>query len=330
MRYGLSGPRTGRGNPLTPSGRFFDVSRSPGWRSIRIPATDHPNLLEGREVIPGGVTLEFAERMAVEYGEESGVYRARVAGEFPDESEDALCARSWIDAAVERWESGEMESKTDHEPVVLSLDPARFDPDASVLIVMQGPVVREILSWTKKGLNETTGRVLTKLDEVGSAIVVVDEPGLGGGVIDRLAEQGVEVVSYNGGRRAELVPNPERFRNRRAAAYWMLRQRLEDGELALPPNDQLADELTTIRWRVNSSGQIALEAKDRVRERLGRSPDTADALAAAVWVQLAAATPEPWSEVVLGPMGDPLGFFAEDDSYVVDDDLEAGWTPVRW
>ncbi len=291
------------GNPLIPSGRFFDVSRSEGWRAIRIPATDHPNLLEGQEVIPGGVTLEFAERMAAEYGEESGVYRARVEGEFPDESEDALCARSWIDAAVERWESGEMESEADREPVVLSLDPARFGPDASVLVVMQGPMVREIVSWTKKGLNETTGRLLTKLDEVGSAIVVVDEPGLGGGVIDRLAEQGVDVVAYNGGRRAELVPNPERFRNRRAAAYWMLRQRLEDGDLALPPDDRLADELTTIRWKVNSSGQIQLEPKDRVRERLGRSPDTADALAAAVWVQVAASAPVPTTEIVWDPTG---------------------------
>ena len=32
-------------------------------------------------MIPGGVTLEFADRMAAEYGEDSGVYRARVAGE---------------------------------------------------------------------------------------------------------------------------------------------------------------------------------------------------------------------------------------------------------
>jgi hypothetical protein len=249
------------GNPLSPSGKFFEVSRSEGWKSIRIPATDHPNLLEGREMIPGGVTLEFAERMAAEYGEESGVYRARVAGEFPDESEDALCARSWIDAAVERWTSGELDGKARTEPTVLSLDPARFGPGASVLVVMQGHVVREIVTWNKKGLNETAGRVLTKLDEVGPAMVVVDEPGLGGGVIDRLAEQGIEVVAYNGGRRAEMVPNPDRFRNRRAAAYWMLRQRLEDGDLALPPDERLADELTTIRWRVNSSGQIGPESR---------------------------------------------------------------------
>jgi hypothetical protein len=169
------------------------------------------------------------------------------------------------------------------------------------------------VSWTKKGLNETTGRLLTKLDEVESAIIVVDEPGLGGGVIDRLEEQGVAVNAYNGGRRPEFLPNPNRFLNLRAAAYWMLRQRLEDGELALPPDDRLADELTTIRWRVNSSGQIALEPKDRVRERLGRSPDAADALAAAVWVQEAASAPVPSAEIVW----DPAGLFSGPDDWAV-------------
>ncbi len=159
---------------------------------------------------------------------------------------------------------------------------------------------------------------------------MVDEPGIGGGIIDRLQEQGIPVTAYNGGRKAELVANPERFVNRRAVAFWTLRRRLEDGTLALPADDDLADELTSIRWKVQSDGKIAIELKDRVRQRLGRSPDKADALAAAVWVQLAASTPEPWSEVVLGTMGDPCGFFAEDDNLVIDEDLAAGWEPVRW
>ena len=74
-------------------------------------------------------------------------------------------------------------------------------------------------------------------------------------------------------------------------------------------------------------GQIALEAKDRVRERLGRSPDTADALAAAVWVQEAAPAPVPTTEIVW----DPSGLFTEPPpGYVVDEDREAGWQPVRW
>ena len=37
------------GNPLEPSGRFFHASRAPGWRSIRISAFEHPNVLSQQD-----------------------------------------------------------------------------------------------------------------------------------------------------------------------------------------------------------------------------------------------------------------------------------------
>ncbi|MEE8191733.1 MAG: hypothetical protein V3T74_03250, partial [Gemmatimonadales bacterium] len=92
------------GNPLKPSGRFYSVSRPrSGWISLRIAADEHPNLREGETVIPGGPSPEFAARIAREYGRQSGVYMARVLGEFPDEGEESLFRRSWLEAANERW-----------------------------------------------------------------------------------------------------------------------------------------------------------------------------------------------------------------------------------
>jgi hypothetical protein len=44
-------------------------------------------------------------------------------------------------------------------------------------------------------------------------------------------------------------------------------------------------------------------AKGSLRERLGRNPDAADALAAAVWVQEAASAPVPTTEIVWDPTG---------------------------
>ncbi len=70
--------------------------------------------------------------------------------------------------------------------------------------------------------------------------------------------------------------------NRRAAAYWTLRRRLEDGTLALPPDDELFDELLAIRWRPTPEGKVRIEAKDDLKARLGRSPDKADAVVMAV------------------------------------------------
>ena len=66
--------------------------------------------------------------------------------------------------------------------------------------------------------------------------------------------------------------------NRRSEAYWHLRERLEEGELAIPRNEELREELTSIRWTANSSGKVKLEPKDDLKARIGRSPDLADAL----------------------------------------------------
>jgi hypothetical protein len=50
---------------------------------------------------------------------------------------------------------------------------------------------------------------------------VVDVPGVGGGVVDRLAELDLPVVPYNGG---EAPIDKERFVNARAEDYWTLRE----------------------------------------------------------------------------------------------------------
>ena len=53
---------------------------------------------------------------------------------------------------------------------------------------------------------------------------VVDDPGVGYGVVDRLAELNLPVTPYNGG---EAPIDKERFVNARAEDYWTLRERFE-------------------------------------------------------------------------------------------------------
>ena len=107
---------------------------------------------------------------------------------------------------------------------------------------------------------------------------MVDEAGLGGGVVDALKEQKVAVVPFNGGRTARQA---ERFANLRAEAFWKLRRLLEERDLALPKDDKLTDELTAMQWVLDSRGRIAIESKDVLKSRLGRSPDRSDALSMA-------------------------------------------------
>jgi hypothetical protein len=108
---------------------------------------------------------------------------------------------------------------------------------------------------------------------------IVDVPGVGGGVVDRLAELDLPVVPYNGG---EAPIDKERFVNARAEDYWTLRERFEQGEIDIDPDDdKLAAQLGSIKWGIDSRGRIKIESKDDMRKRGLPSPDRADAMAIA-------------------------------------------------
>ncbi|GAH92213.1 unnamed protein product, partial [marine sediment metagenome] len=51
------------------------------------------------------------------------------------------------------------------------------------------------------------------------------------------------------------------------------------GELALPPLDELTQDLTEVHWSTRSNGDIIIEEKDKIKKKLGRSPDYGDAVA---------------------------------------------------
>src|SRR2546422_27838 len=80
-------------NPLVAEGPLYNACRAPHWHVIRIPASAHPNIEQGREVIPGGITAQFIETIANEFGVGSGQYHSRVLAEWPEDATEALCRR---------------------------------------------------------------------------------------------------------------------------------------------------------------------------------------------------------------------------------------------
>ena len=70
-------------------------------------------------------------------------------------------------------------------------------------------------------------------------------------------------------------------RNCRSAAWWNLRELLDPSRgatVALPPDDELAGDLTALHKKYMSEGKIQAEAKDDVKKRIGRSTDKGDAV----------------------------------------------------
>jgi hypothetical protein len=103
-------------------------------------------------------------------------------------------------------------------------------------------------------------------------LVLVDDTGhWGHGVIDNLVVAGVPVHPINYAGKA-LDP---RFRNRRAE-FWITGAEAIKNGAALPMIPELVGELTEPTYTF-LNGVFVLEDKDQIKERLGRSPDLADA-----------------------------------------------------
>jgi hypothetical protein len=86
------------GNPDHQLDTLHRFCTSADVRHVRISSHDHPNVVTGRSVVPGGAV----GRKAADWGEESPRYRSRIRGISPAESVDALLRRAWIDAAIAR------------------------------------------------------------------------------------------------------------------------------------------------------------------------------------------------------------------------------------
>jgi phage terminase large subunit len=288
------------GNPTRPTGPFYRAANSDNWSLLRIPATEHPNVISGRMEIPGAVSREWIELMREEYGAASSIYRSRVLAEFPDENVEGLVQRAWLRAANERHAGGELLDVD--EPLTLALDVARFGADKSVLAIVQGPVVRELVTWGGLSITDTADRVLEHANRLwqadaqtalarfndqptggGTLDIWVDEPGLGGGCIDILRERVRDqrfhmfrVHAFNGAERSRA--NADRYLNLRAESHWHFRTLLESNRIALPADALLEEEALAVEWQINQSGQIQILGKDLLRSTLGRSPDRLDAV----------------------------------------------------
>lgn len=159
---------------------------------------------------------------------------------------------------------------------VIGVDVARQGDDRTVIFRRQG-----LASWapiTLRGADSmaVAGRVAAEMAEWNPDAVFVDgSGGYGAGVIDRLRQLGHAPVEVQFGGK----PNDARFMNKRVEMYWAMAEWLRSGG-TLPDMPELKVELCTPTYdHDNARGVMKLESKDDIKERMGYSPDLADALA---------------------------------------------------
>ena len=209
------------------------------------------------------------EQIIAEYGKDSSEARIEVYGEFPTEGEDQFISPQLVDDAFAR-----DKYKDETAPRVMGIDPARGGADSTVIVVRQGRDLLSIKRYHGEDTMAIVGRVIDAMEEFKPTMTVIDEGGLGYGILDRLNEQRYKVRGVNFGWKAK---NSIMYGNKRAEIWGTMKDWLKSASIS--QDRQLKADLTGPTKKPNSAGTIFLEGKKEMRARGLASPDAADALA---------------------------------------------------
>lgn len=260
------------GNPTRNRGRFRDCFQggrfAHRWRAATIDSR----------------TVSFTDKEQIaawvaDYGEDSDFVRVRVRGVFP-----RMDAVSFIPEHLAR-EAVNRAVTAFGEPVVIGVDVARFGDDASVIYPRKGRDASTLPVEILRGVDTMTlaSRVAATFLRYSATVVMVDEGGVGGGVVDRLRQLRIPVMGVNFGARSDgsMWTEGVQYANKRAEIWGSMREWLRTGSiphLVIDQNVTLVDELTGPTYGMTNEA-IQLERKEDMRRRGQVSPNVADALA---------------------------------------------------
>lgn len=295
------------GNPTQTAGEFFDAFANAAelWSCFTVSSADTPNVVSGERLIPGlaerdyireqlleqcGIRLEpgcsYAELIEALERAESPILDVRVKGRFPTQGSNAVIGVGAVEAALARRATTPPTSILE-----IGVDVARFGDDESVVQPRRGllayaPAV--VNGFDNVAVAGLTKRTLIERRKPGErARIKVDESGNGSGVVDLLRAWNrdgdlgphVEIIGVNVACNAD---DESEFVRLRDQLWWAVRLWLAAGG-ALPKDDRRDGELTAVRYGFDARGRILVEPKEKLKKRIGRSPDRADALALCVY-----------------------------------------------
>lgn len=286
------------GNPTKRSGRFYECWHkfARRWTKFTVDARD-----------AAAANKKRLKEMIEDWGLDSDYVRVRVLGQFPEQDVATLIPAEWLDRALSRPVLG-----TERYKPIWGLDVARFGDDRTALAKRrQRALMEPVIFWQGLNLMQTAERVKkmwedTPIDDRPHAICI-DAIGVGAGVVDRLNElqaeghfEGTMIIGINVSESASIHDKFARLRDElwwKARSWfekldcsmiqdiehrqkWLLEQGEENDEallLDIVRKSPITDELRDILFSYLPNGKIKLEPKQDTKERLGRSPDGADA-----------------------------------------------------
>jgi len=251
------------GNPTKNSGRFFEVCFGKfrhRWETKSIDSRQSKRADKGE-----------IENWIADYGEDSDYVRVMVRGVAPRSSWNQFISREDVGKCRE-YRAVVVEGMR----VLIGVDVARFGDDQTVICIRQGRKVIGFERYRELDLMQSASRVAESIGKYGARLVLVDEGGVGGGVIDRLRQMGYgNVIGVQFGSSAT---DDRKWFNKRSEMWGLMREWLREGA-EIPKDEDLMVDLCGPEYGFDKNQRIMLERKEDMKRRGLASPDLGDALA---------------------------------------------------
>lgn len=212
-------------------------------------------------------------------------------GDFSATAEDdpwQVIPTAWVRLAQERWKERERPSTP---LTAVGVDCVRGGGDKFALAKRYGNWFDEVLKKPGREVPDgptAAGIIHQQIGNQSPMVINIDIIGVGGSTYDSTLPMYPQAWPVNAASRSDYTDRTGRLgmRNLRAEYHWRLREALDPDhgdDLALPPDNELLADLCAPRWKLTAAG-VQIEAKEDIKERIGRSPDTGEAVMLALYM----------------------------------------------
>lgn len=206
------------------------------------------------------------------YGPDHPLYRSMHDAEFTEDAERLVLAPDRLTKALD----GQPEANTNGE-VVAFCDFAA-GRDENVLAIRRGNVARIHKAWVEKDTMQAAREFVHLLltEGIHPSQTWGDADGLGGPMIDAMAEIGYRINRFHGG-----IPSsePDAYANLIGEVWHVGAREIERGRINLGVLDPTTfKQLSTRKSEWSDNGKLRVESKDKMRAEGRHSPDRGDGL----------------------------------------------------
>ncbi|MGE9516504.1 MAG: phage terminase large subunit [Solitalea-like symbiont of Acarus siro] len=160
----------------------------------------------------------------------------------------------------------------------LTADIARYGADKAIILVWQGYVVIDYLSFDTSSTMQLQGAIqhLRAKHRIDKNRCIADEEGIGGGIVDNC-----KILGFTNNAKPF---NNENYQNLQTQCGYKLAEHINNGivgfraDISKENKEKICIELLQLQSRGDGDGKLKLKPKEQIKADIGRSPDWRDAL----------------------------------------------------